>query len=129
MEVFTKRFLLFTFGCTLSRVVFAYLAKYSSETALVSLGYISLIPMLGFLYIYAFDARRTGPEVFGDKIWWNDLRPIHAFLYAMFAYSAINKSPHAWGYLMVDAIFGFITFCVYHYMRGDFEDFFIIRPV
>lgn len=129
MEVFTKRLLLFTFGCTLSRLAFAYLAKYSSENTLVSLGYISLIPMLGFLYIYAFDARRTGAEVFGDKIWWNDLRPIHAFLYAMFAYSAIIKSPHAWGYLMVDAIFGFIAFIVYHYSRGDFEDFFIIRPV
>ena len=31
------------------------------------------------------DYRKTGKEVFGSKIWWNDLRPVHASLYILFA--------------------------------------------
>ena len=27
--------------------------------------------------------RKTGLEVFGDKIWWNNLRPIHGILYGL----------------------------------------------
>ena len=50
------------------------------------------MPAIGFSYIFIFGKRKKGGQTFGQKIWWNHLRPIHALLYALFAYLAINKN-------------------------------------
>jgi len=71
------------------------------------LGYLALLVAIGFASIYLFGLRSTGPEVFGEKIWWNNFRPIHSLLYFLFAYSAIvNKSKQAYKYLLADALLG-----------------------
>jgi hypothetical protein len=115
-----KRFALFLFGCIGTRALLAYIAKIVSIDNLPYLGYIAILPVIGFIYIYITGARKTGAEVFGEKIWWNDLRPLHALLYGLFAYHAILKHEYAWMFLVADVSIGLISFMIYHSMNGDF---------
>jgi len=68
MNNIQKRFLLFIFGCVVARLLFVYIAKNIKSKYLPILGYLSLIPAFGFIYIYYNNLRKTGQEVFGDKI-------------------------------------------------------------
>ena len=68
------------------------IAKTVDVKYLQLLGYLAIIPAIGFSYIFLTGSRKTGIEVFGSKIWWNKLRPLHAILYGLFAYNAINKN-------------------------------------
>jgi len=124
MNNFQKRFLLFIFGCIFVRTLFVIIAKNISLNYLPYLGYLALLPSIGFFYIYLTNSRKTGAEVFGDKIWWNNLRPIHGLLYALFAYNAINKNINSWVYLLIDVMVGLISFIIYHYYNGDFKKLF-----
>lgn len=75
------------------------------------LGYIALLPAIGFLLIYLLDLRKQGAETFGQPIWWDYLRPVHALFYFLFAYAAIvEKDVNAWKYLLVDVIVGLSGF-------------------
>ena len=121
MNEIRKRFLLFLIGCIGLRTLLAYGAKISSKTVLKYMGYISIIIGLGFLTIYFTGSRKTGPETFGDKIWWNDLRPVHGLLYLLFAYHAITGNSNAWLFLAVDVIIGLISFLWFHSSNGDFK--------
>ena len=85
------------------------------------MGYLALIPAIGFIYIYLTGSRQTGAEVFGSKIWWNNLRPLHALLYLLFAYNAILGIKTAWIYLLIDVIIGLMSFIIFHYYNGDFS--------
>jgi hypothetical protein len=120
MTTLQKRLLLFLFGCIGFRSLLVYLAKIADPIMLQYMGYLALLPAIGFIYIYATDSRKTGPEVFGDKIWWNSLRPIHGLLYGAFAVSAIYGYGNAWYFLLADVIIGFTSFLVHHYQNGDF---------
>jgi hypothetical protein len=80
------------------------------------MGYLLLLPAFGFFYIFFTNSRKTGPEVFGDKIWWNNLRPIHGLLYLLFSYNAITGNKNAWIYLLVDVLFGLIVFLAHHFI-------------
>jgi len=120
MNDMQKRFLLFLIGCIGVRSILVLLAKNTSVYVLKILGYLALLPAIGFIYIYLTGSRQTGAEVFGEKIWWNSLRPIHAMLYLLFAYNAINGVKSAWIYLLIDVVIGLISFLVYHYKSGDF---------
>ena len=116
-----KRFLLFLIGCIGTRSLFVIVAKMISLNYLPYLGYLALIPAIGFIYIYLTGSRNTGGEVFGDKIWWNNLRPIHSLLYFLFAYNAINGNKNSWIYLLIDVIIGLISFLTYHFLHNDFK--------
>jgi hypothetical protein len=120
MNDLQKRFLLFLFGCIGSRTLLVYIAKTAKETYLKYLGFLALIPAIGFIYLFITGKRKTGSEVFGDKIWWNNLRPVHGLFYTLFAYNAINGNLNAWIYLLVDVIFGLTSFLIFHYYNGDF---------
>jgi hypothetical protein len=121
MNTIQKRFLLFIFGCILTRLFLTFVIKNLKIKYLPIAGYISLIPAIGFLLIYFFNLRKTGREVFGNKIWWNDIRPVHGLLYLLFAYLAINKNKNAWIILLIDVIFGFSMFINHHYTNGNFK--------
>ncbi len=112
MQNTDKRLLLFLVGCIGTRSLIAYLAKIASPEYLQIMGYLALLPVFGFFWIWATGARQTGAEVFGDKIWWNHLRPIHGTLYALFAFYAIKQMPCAWWFLLIDVVFGFASFVV-----------------
>ena len=121
MNDIQKRFLLFLVGCIGTRSLFVLIAKNASSKYLPLLGYLALLPAIGFLYIYFTGSRKTGAEVFGEKIWWNDLRPLHSFIYFLFAYNAIIGNTKAWMYLLVDVIIGLFSFLIFHYINGDFS--------
>ena len=120
MNTIQKRFLLFLIGCIGSRSLLVYLAKTTNKQFLMYMGYLALLPAIGFFYIFFTGTRQTGAEVFGDKIWWNNLRPIHGLLYSLFAYNAITGNPNSWIYLLVDVLFGLVSFLIFHYYNGDF---------
>ncbi len=124
MNNIQKRFLLFIFGCITTRLLLVYLAKTLDKNMLMYLGYIALIPAFMFAYIYVTGIRKTGAEVFGGKIWWNDLRPFHSLMYFVFSYMAINRIDGAWKPLLVDVSIGFVAFIYYHYTEGDFAKLF-----
>ena len=121
MNDIQKRFLLFLIGCIGTRTLFVYVAKYAGEKYLPLLGYLALLPAIGFIYIYLTGSRKTGAEVLGEKIWWNDLRPLHSLLYFLFAYNAIIGNNKAWIYLLVDVIVGLVSFLFFHLKNGDFK--------
>jgi len=121
MNQIQKRFLLFFVGCIGMRILFVFIAKNTSVSYLPYLGYLALLPAVGFIYIYLTGSRKTGQEVFGEKIWWNDLRPLHSLLYFLFAYNAIQRNKNSWVYLLIDVVFGLFSFLIFHYFNGDFE--------
>lgn len=117
-----KRFILFLFGCIALRTYLVYFAKTTTLNNLIILAYISLIISFGFIYIYITKSRETGFEVFGDKIWWNNLRPLHALLYFLFVYNVIVlKNKDAWKFLAIDVIIGLLAFLNHHYISGNFS--------
>ena len=121
MKTIQKRFLLFLIGCIGTRSLFVLLAKNAGTKYLPLLGYLALLPAIGFIYIYLTGSRTTGAEVFGEKIWWNDLRPIHSLLYFLFSYNAIKGNTDSWVYLLIDVVFGLLSFLIFHYRNGDFS--------
>ena len=121
MNNIQKRFLLFLIGCIGVRLLFVFISKYANNEYLPYLGYLALIPMIGFFYIWLTGSRKTGGEVFGDKIWWNHLRPIHGLIYGLFAYAAINKNENAWIYLLIDVVIGLVSFLRHHYLEGNIK--------
>ena len=123
MNDIQKRFLLFICGCILTRTLFVVIAKNYIDY-LPIMGSLAFVPAIGFFYIYLTNSRQTGDEVFGDKIWWNSLRPIHGTLYAIFGYMALRQDPNAWIILLLDVILGLSGFLYFHYNQGDFSKLF-----
>lgn len=121
MNNIQKRFLLFIFGCMVTRLLLVYVAKTFNKTFVMYMGYLTLVPAFMFTYLYLFGLRKTGAEVFGGKIWWNDLRPVHSILYFLFSYMAINKLDGAWKVLLLDVFIGFSAFIYHHYSEGNFK--------
>jgi hypothetical protein len=122
MNLIQQRFLLFIIGCIGIRTLLVILTKNIDIKYLPYLGYIALLPAIGFIYIYLSGSRKTGIEVGGEQIWWNLLRPIHSMLYFLFAYNAINSNKDSWIYLGIDVIIGFISFIFHHYTAGSFKE-------
>lgn len=109
-----KRIALFLIGCMGTRLALAWLAAKSSDTWLRHMGFAALVPAIGFMAIYLGGLRPTGPEVFGEPIWWNHLRPFHSIMYAVFATLALQgRRDMAWKVLTVDAIVGFAAFLAF----------------
>lgn len=121
MNNIQKRFLLFIFGCISIRLLFVYIAKTVDKSYLPILGLLALIPAIGFFYIFFTKSRETGPEVFGEKIWWNNLRILHGLLYLIFAILAITRQSYAWIPLLIDVSIGLLSFLYFHYSNGNFN--------
>ena len=56
MDTIQKRFLLFLIGCIGTRSLFVYLAKNANKTYLQYIGYLSLLPAIGFFYLFLLSA-------------------------------------------------------------------------
>jgi len=120
MTVIQQRFIAFLLFCIPTRFLFVYMAKIIPVSYLPYLGLLALLPATGFLIIYFGGYRKTGGETFGQKIWWNYLRPVHAILYYTFAWLALNKNTYAFVPLLVDVVIGLIAFLFYHYSVNSF---------
>lgn len=110
-----KRFALFLLGCIPVRFFIVYLSKIAPIYYLRWMGVIALMPAFGFLYIYFTGSRKRGVETMNAPIWWNELRPIHAALYIMFALNAIRGIRCAWIYLFADVCLGLFSFLLHHF--------------
>jgi hypothetical protein len=122
MKEIQKRMLLFLIGCIGVRILLVFIAKYSSETIQHLLGIVALFISIGFIYRYISGTRTTGPETFGDKIWWNDLRPIHGMLYLLFTIMVFTPMrKYAWIVLLIDVMIGLTAFLHFHHKNGDLK--------
>lgn len=119
MTELQKLFMLFLVGCIGIRVLFVIVAKNINIKYLKYLGYLALLPAIGFMYLHVTGIRNSGLGAFGEKIWWTNLRPIHAILYLLFAYNAIIGNRNAWIILLVDVSLGLISFLIHHYLNGN----------
>ena len=120
-EKLRYRFFLFIFGCIGTRLSITTISAYASNTFLKIIGIGALIPVFGWLYIMFIGKRDTGLEVFGEKIWWKDLRPLHTLLWAIFSYTAISGNRKAWIVLFIDTMIGLSAFLIHHGQQGDFK--------
>ena len=108
MNLKKNKFVLFIFGCLFIRLIFVIIVKKINKNSLPLLGYIALLPAIGFLVNYFTNIRKRG--ALNQKIWWGYMRPVHALLYFTFSYLAINKSNLAYIPLLLDAIIGLLAF-------------------
>ncbi len=120
MNNIQKRFLFFSL-CIIIRVIFVLLAYYLDKKYLYYMSFPAFLISLGFFIIYFGNLRKTGAEVIGSKIWWNDIRPIHALNYLIFAYLAYKKNKFSYIPLMFDVIIGLVAFLIYHNSKNNFR--------
>jgi hypothetical protein len=85
------------------------------------LGILTLGPLIGWTWIIFIGSRDTGAEVFGEKIWWKHLRWVHVVLYASFSILAFMKNPRAWIIMLVDVLFGLMSWFIHHWKAGNFS--------
>lgn len=111
-----SRALLFLIGCIGLRSAFAYAAFKINTNYLPYLGAVALIPVVGWIYILITGSRQTGLEA-GGRIWWNNLRPVHAALWAGFAGAAIMKNNNAYLFLVVDVVLGLAAWLNHHFLH------------
>jgi len=111
-----QRALLFLIGCIGSRSLLAYVAATISRVNLPYLGFLTMIPVLGWIYIIWTGARKTGLETGGEPIWWNQLRPLHAVNYAAFSLFAFAGNEKAFLFLVYDVIIGLFAWIHHHFM-------------
>ena len=119
MNKIQELFLYFLIGCIGARLILVYVAKIMDPNYLPFFGILGLVPAVGFSYIYFFNGRKTNKGVFGEDIWWENLRPIHATLWFLFSISAILRKSFAWIFLMTDVTVGLFAFLTHHYQNGD----------
>lgn len=112
--------LYFMIGCIGARLLLVILAKNAPLPWLKMMGYLALLPALGFSYLF-FSGTRKGTGAFGEKIWWESLRPVHALLYFLFAFFAIKGNRDAWVFLLIDIAIGSAGFFYVHSKQGDFR--------
>ena len=118
MNDIQKRFVLFIFGCIVSRILMTYVTYKLDDNLLIYVGIIAIILSISFMLIYLLGLRKTGAEVFGNKIWWNHLRPVHSLTFATCAIFAFNKSKYTYVPILIDTLIGLIAFLNYHIMKN-----------
>jgi hypothetical protein len=116
-----KRFLLFLGGCIPIRLLFVFVAWSIYIKYLPLLGYIALLPAIGFLYLFVSGKRQTGLETQGQPIWWVNFRPIHGILYLLFSIYAIKGIRKSYLFLLIDVLIGLLLFLWFHYNNGNFS--------
>lgn len=97
--------------CVAARLMLVLIAYHLSGNRMYLrlLGFLALIPAIGFMLIWMFRWRRTGVEVGGGPIWWDALRPVHSLLFATFAFLAIGGYPRAYVVLLADVYIGIVA--------------------
>ena len=113
MNPIKKSKLLFFLGCIPARLLLVYISyallKNSNKTFLYAFVAITLAIGIGFWTIYLKGWRKTGTETFGQKIWWNALRPVHGSIYLLFSLAALLGYRDAWVLLLADVCLGVVA--------------------
>ena len=111
----------FLIGCIGIRLLLAFIVKHLPINYLPYAGVLGLMVSFTMATLYVFGLRPTGMEVGGldvgkGRIWWNDIRPIHAAIYLVFACYALQKKSYSYVPLEVDAVFGLSAWYVHYYL-------------
>jgi len=120
-----QRAIAFLFGCIGTRLGLAMLARASlaSPSRLspqrqgilrYGLAVASIAIASGLLFHFLAGTRPDAFEA-GGEVWWNTLRPVHAFLYFMFAILAIRDHKSAWMFLLADTILGLVAWITHRF--------------
>tara|TARA_A100001015_G_scaffold310722_1_gene412643 strand:+ start:1486 stop:1836 length:351 start_codon:yes stop_codon:yes gene_type:complete len=115
MNIFQKKMLLFLIGCIGARLLLTYIVYKLNKKYLPYLSIIGFIIGLGFIFSYITKKERG--STFNQKAWWHQLRPIHSAFYLWFAYLALIKNKLSYVPLLIDTIFGLISFLIYHLFK------------
>jgi len=83
---------------------------------LKALAIIAILIGLGFLTIFITGSRKTGIETGGEKIWWNNLRPIFGIIWLSFGITALKGVNWCWIFLLLDVLLGLSSFIYHHYL-------------
>ena len=116
-----KRFILFLVGCLGARLGITYIASIGSEQILKLMAIATAVTSVVWLVLFFGGYRKTGPEVFGSEIWWNSLRPVHAFMFMLFSIKVLGQLDlpvlnqiEPWHILLCDTLVGLVAFLTYH---------------
>ena len=104
-----KKINLFFLLCIPLRLLLVYIAYILPLNKLKYMGYLMLIPSIGFGNSF-LKYKKGDKGAFGGNVWWNNYRLIHSFSYAMFSIQAFLQYNKAWMILFIDAILGLIFF-------------------
>ncbi len=99
---------IFLFGCFVSRILIAILAKIINVNYLPIMAIFTSIISLSFLKGFILNSPKTG--FFGSEVWWQNYRILHSFNFGLFSLLAFCKNPNSWIILFIDAWFGLIFF-------------------
>ena len=113
----SKRLIAFLFGCILMRLTLTFIAYKINVKYLPYMGYLALVMGFSFIYLFVFGNKKADAQLdwLGEKyIWWNNLRPVHGFMYLTFAYFAIKRKSYAWMILLVDTFIGLGAWLLHH---------------
>lgn len=107
----------------MTRIFFTLLAKNNKYMPLLSLIYI--IAGIGIIknFFIKSNLAETQLDWVNGKVWWNDLRIIHGFLYLSFAITTMLnlKNKKLWIFLAMDTVLGISAFLHYHYTQNHFS--------
>ena len=124
MNKLQKRFINFLFLCIPLRIYLAYLSKNVKKENKKYIFIFYLLIGFGMLILFFGKYRKTGIEIGGDVIWWNHLRPLHAFIYLYFSYLYYINNDKAHEILIYDIVIGLVSFFNYHYINNSFSKLF-----
>ena len=99
---------IFLFGCFVSRILIAILAKIINVNYLPIMAVFTSIISLSFLRGFILTTPKTG--FFGSKVWWQNYRILHSFNFGLFSLLAFYKNPNSWIVLFIDVWLGLIFF-------------------
>ena len=93
--------------CILVRVFIAYLAflSYNSNLRYILVAFLFTVSIV-LTYLYITKQRKIG--AFGQKIWWDFLRPIHAILFFISGVLLSTKVKETYIILLISAFIGII---------------------
>lgn len=104
-----QRIPLFLLGCIGLRLGIAEGVRRSPLNARKVISVFYILAGLGMMYFYVTGARQVGPETGGGPIWWDNIRPLHALLYGIFAAMAFSDNQQSWIVLYADVALGIMA--------------------
>ena len=91
--------------CVPLRLFLVYIAYILPLNKLKYMGYLMLLPFVGFGYSF-LKYKKGDKGAFGGNVWWNKYRLVHSINYLIFALIAINMNPKSYLVLLFDVILG-----------------------
>lgn len=97
--------------CVAVRAAFAYVATIDNDDLRVAMGVFAIAGAFGFLErACKYSDRQKG--LFNQDVWWNNMRYVHAAMYALFGAMVlgVGRRPQwAWVVLVVDVCIGIVA--------------------